>query len=114
MPNFRHKYRGVELLLVDDLQFFAGKQATLGELLHTIDALVRKGRQLVFTADRRTGGLAGLAPNWSRGCRPACLPHRPPDHETRWAFCVARRRNWKSARRMTSSISWPAIPQSRP
>ena len=42
VPNFRNKYRGVDLLMIDDLQFFAGKKATLGELLHTIDARVRR------------------------------------------------------------------------
>ncbi len=52
LPSFRRKYRGIELLLIDDLQFFVGKKATLGELLHTIDTLVREGRQLVFSSDR--------------------------------------------------------------
>lgn len=52
LPSFRRKHRGVELLIVDDLQFFAGKKATLVELWHTIDTLVREGRQLVFAADR--------------------------------------------------------------
>lgn len=65
VPNFRNKYRGVELLLIDDLQFFAGKRATLGELLHTIDTFTRDGRQLVFTADRPPAALAGLGPELS-------------------------------------------------
>ena len=43
MPNFRRKYRGVELLIIDDVQFFKDKRATLVELLHTIDALLRAG-----------------------------------------------------------------------
>jgi len=62
VPNFRGKYRGVELLLIDDLQFFAGKKATIGELVHTVDALARAGRQVVFTADRPPSALAGLGP----------------------------------------------------
>ena len=41
LPSFRRKYRCVDLLIVDDLQFLAGKQATLVEMLHTIDALIR-------------------------------------------------------------------------
>ncbi len=60
LPNFRHKYRGVDLLLIDDLQFFSGKRATLNELLHTIDTLRRAGRQLVFAADRPPASLTGL------------------------------------------------------
>jgi chromosomal replication initiator protein len=62
MPNFRRKYRGVELLIVDDLQFFKDKRATLVELLHTIDAHLRAGHQLVFAADRPTAGLKSLGP----------------------------------------------------
>lgn len=60
MPNFRQKCRGVELLALDDLQFFCGKRATLIELLNTIDHLMREGRQLVFAADRPPTELAEL------------------------------------------------------
>lgn len=59
-PSFRRKYRDVELLLIDDVQFFAGKQSTLVELVHTVDTLLREGRQLVFAADQPPGELRGL------------------------------------------------------
>jgi chromosomal replication initiator protein len=62
LPNFRRKYRAVDVLVVDDLQFLAGKRATLVELLHTIDALLREGRQLVFAADRAPAELVKLGP----------------------------------------------------
>jgi len=62
LPNFRRKYRGVDLLVVDDLQFLAGKRATLVELLHTIDALIRDGAQLAFAADRPPADLVKLGP----------------------------------------------------
>lgn len=62
LPSFRHKCRDVDLLVVDDLQFFAGKRATVVELLHTIDSLLRQGRQLVLAADRPAASLAGLGP----------------------------------------------------
>jgi chromosomal replication initiator protein len=61
-PNFRRKIRDVELLLIDDVQFFAGKQSTLVELVHTIDTLLRNGRQLVFAADRPPSALRALGP----------------------------------------------------
>lgn len=61
-PNFRRKYRDVELLLIDDVQFFAGKQSTVVELIHTVDTLVREGRQVVFAADRAPGELRGIGP----------------------------------------------------
>ncbi len=62
LPNFRRKYRAVDVLVIDDLQFLAGKRATLVELLHTIDALLREGRQLVFAADRAPAELIKLGP----------------------------------------------------
>jgi chromosomal replication initiator protein len=62
MPLFRRKLRDVELLLIDDVQFFAGKQSTIVELVHTFDALQRSGRQLVFAADRPPEELHGIGP----------------------------------------------------
>ncbi len=62
LPNFRHKYRQVDILLIDDVHFFLGKQATLVELHHTIDALHRQGRQLVMAADRSPAELAAFGP----------------------------------------------------
>ena len=62
LPSFRRKYRDVELLLIDDVQFFAGKQSTLVELLYTMDTLLREGRQLVFAADRPPAELRPLGP----------------------------------------------------
>jgi chromosomal replication initiator protein len=60
MPNFRSKYRGVDVLLIDDVQFLCGKTKTAGELLHTIDTLQRDGRQVALAADRAPGDLPGL------------------------------------------------------
>jgi chromosomal replication initiator protein len=60
LPNFRRKYRDVDLLLIDDVQFFCGKRATLVEVQYTVDALLRDGRQLVLAADRPPAELSGL------------------------------------------------------
>ena len=60
VPNFRRKYRGVHWLFIDDLHFFCGKKATVGELLHTIDACLREGRQLVLASDRPPQELPAL------------------------------------------------------
>lgn len=64
LPLFRRKYRGVDLLIVDDIQFLARKKATLTELLHMTDVFHREGRQLVFAADRPPGELAELGPEF--------------------------------------------------
>jgi len=62
LPSFRRKFRGLHLLIIDDLQFLAGKRATLVELVHTFDAIQRDGRQIVFAADRPPADLAFLGP----------------------------------------------------
>ena len=59
LANFRQKYRHADTLIIDDIQFFAGKQATLVELAYTIDELSRENRQLVLTTDRPPNQLAG-------------------------------------------------------
>ena len=84
LPSFRRKYRSVELLMIDDLQFFEGKRATLVELLHTIDTLMQEGRQLVFTSDRPPAELEDLAPELSSRLSAGLVCRiDPPDYETR-------------------------------
>lgn len=62
LPAFRRRYRDVDALLVDDVQFFSGnKRATLRELQHTVDALLRSGKQLIFAADRKPLEVEGLS-----------------------------------------------------
>ncbi|MFO0871741.1 MAG: DnaA/Hda family protein [Pirellulales bacterium] len=60
LPSFRRKYRDVDLLILDDVHFFAGKKATMVELQYTVDTLQRAGRQLVLTADRPPHEVPGL------------------------------------------------------
>ena len=62
LPAFRRKYRQADLLIIDDIQFFAGKQATLVEFAYTIDELARANRQLILTADRPAAQLSKLGP----------------------------------------------------
>ncbi len=62
MPSFRRKYRDVDLLLIDDLQFICGKRRTEEELLYTVDSLARDGRQVILAADRQPAELPGLGP----------------------------------------------------
>ncbi len=62
LPSFRQKCRGANLLAIDDLQFFAGKQRTLEELLYTLDTLMAEGRQVVLASDRGLAELRALGP----------------------------------------------------
>jgi chromosomal replication initiator protein len=59
--SFRRKYRDVDVLVIDDLQFCLGKTATLAELRNTIDMLLRDKKQVILVADRSLNELAGLS-----------------------------------------------------
>ncbi len=84
LPSFRRKYRGLDLLAIDDVQFFANKKATLGELLHTVDSLLRAGRQLVFAADRPPAQLKMLGPELlARISGGMCCRMDPAEYATR-------------------------------
>ncbi len=58
--NFRSKYRDVEGIVIDDIQFFLGKAGTLAELRNSIDMLLREKRQVILVADRGLKELSGL------------------------------------------------------
>ena len=84
LPSFRRKCRGVGLLILDDLQFLAGKRATQVELLHTIDTLLRDGRQLVLAADRPPAELTEFTPELATRLTSGMVCRLdPPDYGTR-------------------------------
>ena len=60
LASFRKKYRDVEVLVIDDVQFLLGKTGTLIELRNTIDMLMRDQRQIILVADRGLHELAGM------------------------------------------------------
>ena len=95
----------MDLLFLDDLQFFAGKRATQVELLYTIDTLLRQGRQLVFAADRPPAELGGLGPELITRLQSGMVCRiEPPDYETRLGIVaqMAERLGLRSCRKRCS------------
>jgi len=90
LPGFRRGCRNADLLVIDDLQFFAGKRATLMEVQQTVDALHRQGRQLVLAADRDLAALDGLGPELLTRLRGGMTARiEPPDYDVRRGIVAA-------------------------
>src|SRR3546814_12551116 len=60
--SFKARLRAADLLLIDDLQFIAGKDSTQEEFFHTTNEIMAAGKRIVITADRCPQALAGVEP----------------------------------------------------
>ncbi|HBQ35695.1 MAG TPA: chromosomal replication initiator protein DnaA [Rhodobacteraceae bacterium] len=60
MMDFKHMFRSVDVLMVDDVQFIAGKDSTQEEFFHTFNALVDQNKQIIISADRAPGEIMKL------------------------------------------------------
>jgi len=85
--SFRNKYRGVDLLLFDDIQFLAGKESTQDEFFHTFNELVMSGRQVVVASDKHPRDLGKIKERLvSRFLGGMCADIGLPDFEMKAAI----------------------------
>ena len=85
--DFKSRYRGVDILLLDDVQFFEGKEQILEEFFHTFNSLYESGKQMVISSDRHPRNLSTLEDRLRSRFEWGLLTDiQPPDVETRLAI----------------------------
>jgi chromosomal replication initiator protein len=89
--EFRYRYRGPDILLVDDVQFLQGKDQTQIEFYHAFDELHASGRQLALTCDRCPQDLPSLNQRLRSRLQGGLIANiKPPDFHTRMAILYAK------------------------
>jgi chromosomal replication initiator protein len=91
--GFKQRFRGADVVLIDDVQFLAGRDKTREEFFHTFNALLAAGRQLVMTSDRAPEDLAGLEDRLTERFRSGLVVElETPELEVRMAILAKRAR----------------------
>ncbi|KKP69563.1 hypothetical protein A2X44_03450 [candidate division CPR3 bacterium GWF2_35_18] len=88
---FREKYRQADVLIIDDIQFFAGKEASQEEFFHTFNTLYSENKQIILTSDKPPREINKLEERLvSRFEGGLTVDVQPPDYETRMAILNAK------------------------
>ncbi|WP_439239496.1 chromosomal replication initiator protein DnaA [Lonepinella sp. BR2919] len=91
LEQFKKFYRSLDVLLIDDIQFFAGKSGTQEEFFHTFNSLFEGGRQIILTSDRLPKGIENFTERLtSRFGVGLTLQIQPPELETRIAILLKK------------------------
>jgi chromosomal replication initiator protein len=102
-PTFREKYRSIDVLLIDDIQFIAGKESTQEEFFHTFNTLHGQDKQIIVSSDRPPKSLSTLEERLrSRFEWGLAADVQPPDLETRQA--ILRAKAERAGRRVPDEI----------
>jgi chromosomal replication initiator protein len=88
---FREKFRSIDVLLLDDIQFFAGKDGTQEEFFHTFNELINNNKQIMMTSDRPPKDIYPLEERLRTRLSGGLMADiKPPDYETRIAILHAK------------------------
>ncbi|MGL4399235.1 MAG: chromosomal replication initiator protein DnaA [Luteolibacter sp.] len=96
IEKFRRRYRSSDVLLIDDVQFLAGKERSQEEFFHTFNTLLDGRNQVVLTSDRAASEIKSLEPRLiSRFECGLTVEMQPPQMETRMAILKKKALDWK-------------------